>query len=350
MWRNAGFGRGVRPVEALAFLTGWVALMVALSPLLDEWSEQWQAAHMVQHELLMVVAAPLIAVGAPLVGILWAMPLRLRLAVVGVVQHTPLPGIWRTIDAPAVAFFLYGVALWIWHIPALYDAALEHEAVHIVQHLCFFGTAALFWWGIVHGRQGRLGYGAAVVYLFVTAVHSGVLGALLTVSPRVWYAPYLAHHPAALTPLEDQQLAGLVMWIPAGLAFAAGALFLFAGVAATVRPGVTFSIAAARAVYGYSMSTRACPRRRRAGAVVAARRRAGGRPIFLAAAVVRNRPAFLAPRRRYISCLRGLQRRVADACRRLRQSSLQHARHHQDDERHEPPRRHDVLDRRTAWP
>ena len=228
LWRNAGFGRGVRPVEALAFLTGWVALMVALSPLLDEWSEQWQAAHMVQHELLMVVAAPLIAVGAPLVGILWALPLRLRLAVVGAVQHTPLPGIWRTIAPPAVAFFLYGVTLWIWHIPALYDAALEHEAVHIVQHLCFFGTAVFFWWGIVHGRQGRLGYGAAVVYLFVTAVHSGVLGALLTVSPRVWYAPYLAHHPAALTPLEDQQLAGLVMWIPAGLAFAAGALFLFA--------------------------------------------------------------------------------------------------------------------------
>ena len=128
----------------------------------------------------------------------------------------------------ALAFILYGLALWIWHIPALYDAALEHEVVHVVQHLCFFGTAALFWWGIVHGRQGRLGYGAAVVYLFVTAVHGGVLGALLTVSPRVWYVPYLVQHPAGLTPLEDQQLAGLLMWIPPVLAFAAGALFLFA--------------------------------------------------------------------------------------------------------------------------
>ena len=76
-------------------------------------------------------------------------------------------------------------------MPALYDAALEHEAVHVVQHLCFFGTAALFWWGIAHGRHGRAGYGAAVVYVFATAVHGGVLGALLTVSPRVWYAPYL---------------------------------------------------------------------------------------------------------------------------------------------------------------
>jgi cytochrome c oxidase assembly factor CtaG len=229
LWRNAGYGRGVRPLEALAFATGWLALVMALSPLLDEWSEQWLAAHMVQHELLMIVAAPLVAIGAPLVGILWAMPSPFRHTAVGAVQRTPLPVLCRVLTAPASAFVLYGVALWIWHVPTLYDAALEHEAVHIVQHLCFFGTAALFWWGIVHGRQGRTGYGAAVVYLFVTAVHGGVLGALMTVAPRVWYAPYLVHHPAGLTPLEDQQLAGLLMWVPAGLAFAAGALLLFAG-------------------------------------------------------------------------------------------------------------------------
>jgi putative membrane protein len=229
LWRHAGYGRGIRPLEALAFATGWLTLAIALSPPLDEWSETWLAAHMVQHELLMVVAAPLIALGAPLPGMLWAMPFRVRHTFVAAVQRTPLPLVWRAVTSPASAFLLYGLALWIWHVPALYDEALEHEAVHVVQHLCFFGTAALFWWGIAHGRQGRTGYGAAVVYLFVTAVHGGVLGALLTVSPRVWYAPYLAHHPSGLTPLEDQQLAGLLMWVPAGLAFAAGALFLFAG-------------------------------------------------------------------------------------------------------------------------
>jgi cytochrome c oxidase assembly factor CtaG len=183
---------------------------------------------MVQHELLMVVAAPLFAVGAPLIGILWAMPSGLRHTLVDTIQRTPLPLVWRTLTAPATAFILYGLALWIWHVPALYDDALEHEAVHAIQHLCFFGTAALFWWGMVHGPQGRIGYGAAVVYLFVTALHGGVLGALLTVSPRVWYAPYLTHQPAGLSPLEDQQLAGLLMWVPGGLAFVAGALFLLA--------------------------------------------------------------------------------------------------------------------------
>jgi len=161
LWRNAGYGRGVRPLEALAFATGWLALVMALSPPLDEWSERWLAAHMVQHELLMIIAAPLIAIGAPLVGILWAMPSPLRHTVVSAVQRTPLPVLWRAFTAPVSAFVLYGLALWIWHVPTLYDAALEHEAVHIVQHLCFFGTAALFWWGIVHGRQGRTGYGAA---------------------------------------------------------------------------------------------------------------------------------------------------------------------------------------------
>jgi hypothetical protein len=97
-----------------------------------------------------------------------------------------------------------------------------------VQHISFFGTAALFWWGIAHGRYGRIAYGAAVVYVFATAVHSGVLGALLTFSPRVWYAPYLTSHASGLTPLEDQQLAGLLMWVPAGLIFAMGGLGFFA--------------------------------------------------------------------------------------------------------------------------
>jgi putative membrane protein len=228
LWQNAGYGRGVRPLEALAFAAGWLALVIALSPPLDEWSDRSLAAHMVQHELLMIVAAPLFAVGAPLVGILWAMPSGFRHTLVGTVQRTPIPALWQVLGAPPTAFVLYGLALWIWHVPALYDAALEHEPVHIIEHLCFFGTAALFWWGIVHGRRGRMGYGAAVMYLFVTAVHSGALGALLTVSPRVWYAPYLVHHPGGLTPLEDQQLAGLLMWVPAGIALAAGALLLFA--------------------------------------------------------------------------------------------------------------------------
>jgi putative membrane protein len=228
-WRRGGYGRGIRPFEALAFACGWLALVVALSPPIDEWSETWLVAHMVQHELLMAIAAPLVAMSAPLIAFLWAMPGPLRRRVLEAVRRPSIAASWSALTAPLTVFLLHGVALWVWHMPALYDAALEHEAIHVVQHLCFFGAAALFWWGIAHGRYGRVGYGAAVVYVFATAVHGGVLGALLTLSPQVWYAPYAAGHPAGrLTALEDQQLAGLLMWVPAGLIFAAGGLAFFA--------------------------------------------------------------------------------------------------------------------------
>jgi putative membrane protein len=229
LWRGAGVGRGIRPFEALAFAAGWLALFVALTPPLDEWSDTWLVAHMVQHELLMVVAAPLVAMSAPLIAVLWALPANARQRAIDAVRRRPLTATWAALTAPLSVFLFHALALWIWHLPALYDYALEHEGVHAVQHLCFFGTAALFWWGIAHGRYGRVGYGAAVLYVFATAVHGGVLGALLTFSPRIWYAPYTIDHPAGLTPLEDQQLAGLLMWVPAGLAFALGGLILFAG-------------------------------------------------------------------------------------------------------------------------
>src|SRR3954469_1326617 len=228
LWRHAGYGRGIRRFDVLAFSIGGFAIAVALSPPVDEWSDDWLMAHMIQHELLMVIAAPLIAISSPMVAALWAMPSSGRRRVVEVVSGGALSRVWARLTSPMSAFVLYAVALWIWHLPALYDAALEHEPIHVIEHACFFGTAALFWWGIAHGEYGRVGYGAAVVYVFATAVHSGVLGALFTFAPRVWYAPYLINHPSGLTPLEDQQLAGLLMWVPASLIFAAGGLVLFA--------------------------------------------------------------------------------------------------------------------------
>jgi hypothetical protein len=184
---------------------------------------------MAQHELLMVVAAPLMALSAPLVALLWALPADLRRRVIAGATRRPIAAAWGALTAPPVAWLLHAVALWVWHLPALYGAALEHEAVHAVQHLCFFGTAALFWWGLVHGRYGPLGYGAAVLYLFATGLHSGVLGALLGFSPYIWYPAYAATSEAwGLTPLEDQQLAGFLMWVPAGLVFALAGLGFFA--------------------------------------------------------------------------------------------------------------------------
>lgn len=228
VWRHAGVGRGVTRLQAAAFASGWIVLIGALSGPMDDLSDRWLAAHMAQHELLIVVAAPLIAFSAPLIAALWALPAAARSGVAARGRSPVVATVWAALSAPLTVFVLHGAALWVWHAPPLYDLALASEGVHALEHVCFFGTAALFWWGIAHGRYGRAGYGAAVVYVFATAAHSGVLGALLTVSPRVWYAPYLVAHASGVTPLEDQQLAGLLMWVPAGVVFVAAGLVLFA--------------------------------------------------------------------------------------------------------------------------
>jgi putative membrane protein len=228
IWRQAGVGHGITRVQAASFALGWLTLLVALI-VLDELSERLFFAHMAQHELLIVVAAPLSALAGPYLAALWALPPGARRRVAAATRRPWISSVMALGSAPAVIWLLHAVALWVWHVPYLYDAALSHEWVHGLEHLSFFGTAALFWWGLAHGRYGRAGYGAAVIYVFATAVQSGVLGALLTFAPNVWYPAYDTSAAArfGFTPLEDQQLAGLLMWVPAGIVFIAGGLYFF---------------------------------------------------------------------------------------------------------------------------
>jgi len=228
LWRQAGYGRGVRPHQVAAFAVGWCALAVALSPPMAAWSNAWLSAHMVQHELLMVVAAPLIAMSAPMVVFLWALPHGMRREL-GAGVYRRGPGFaWRALTAPPVVFVLHAAALWVWHVPRFYEGALRHETLHFAEHLSYFVTAALFWWGLAYGSYGRAGYGAAALYVFATTVHSGLLGALFTLAPQVLYGWYQVDHPGGLSALEDQQLAGLLMWVPGGLILAGGGLGFFA--------------------------------------------------------------------------------------------------------------------------
>lgn len=227
VWRRVGVGRAVRWWEALAFWIGWLVLLAALSPFLHDLSQISFAAHMTQHELLMLVAAPLVVLGRPLVAALWLVPDRWQRHISTV--RRPVLRTWRRLTAPLTVLLLHGVVVWAWHVPALFEAALHSESVHAVQHLSFFVTAALFWWALVHGRYGRLGYGVAVIFVFLTAVHTSLLGALLTFAPQTWYATYESSaHLHGLTALEDQQLAGLLMWVPSGAVFMVCGLALFA--------------------------------------------------------------------------------------------------------------------------
>jgi len=238
LWRAGGYGHGIRPFEAVAFGCGWLALLAALLPPLDVWSDKWLAAHMVQQELLMVIAAPLLVMSSPMMAFLSALPSKTRRRAVTTIRRRMAIG-WTALTSPLSVFLLYGLTLWmwfllyglmlwVWQLPALSDHVVWQQDVKLLQHLSFFGTAALFWWGIAHQRYGRLGHAAAAVFVLATTVHSGLLGALLTFSTRVWYAPYEGNHLAGLRLLEDQQLTGLLVWIPLSVILVVGGLSLLA--------------------------------------------------------------------------------------------------------------------------
>lgn len=227
--RMTARGAVQRRRERVAFACGWSALVASVLPPIDSLAVQLFSAHMAQHELMMLVGAPLVIAGRPLSTCLWGVPNRLRPAAASALQARPTSRVWRIATAPLVAWALHGIAIWVWHLPALYDAAVESEGIHALQHAMFVGTSALFWWGLLYGRYGRAGYGAAVFYVFTTVVHTGILGAAVTFAGVPLYPVYAAPASArGIDLLADQQLAGLIMWIPAGIVLTLLGIALFA--------------------------------------------------------------------------------------------------------------------------
>ena len=215
--------------QMASFWIGWLSLVLALNSPLHKMGEVLFSAHMTQHEILMVIAAPLIVFSKPLIASLFALPESWRVGL-GAAAKTPVfSSAWNWISGPLTVWLLHGLTIWVWHIPSLYQATLDNESIHALQHICFFGTALLFWWTLIHGRYGRLGYGVAFLYVFTTALHTSILGALMTFTQRVWYPLYDGRTmPWHLSPLEDQQLGGLIMWITSGVIFLVVGLAMFA--------------------------------------------------------------------------------------------------------------------------
>jgi putative membrane protein len=216
--------------QAACFAAGLATVVLALLSPLDTLAHGLFVAHMAQHMLLVMVAAPLLVLGAP------GLPLAVSLAPdwrrrLGRLRHRPaVHGARDLLTRPLVAWAVHVGTLWAWHMPGPYQAALGNDLVHAVEHASFLATAVLFWW-VVLSRQGRrrLAPGFAVLYLFAAALQGSALGALLTLAPAPLYPLQAASAPAwGPAPLADQQLAGLVMWVPADLVYlgAAGALFM----------------------------------------------------------------------------------------------------------------------------
>lgn len=223
--------------RAIAFGVGWLTLIVALVSPLDALSETLFSAHMIQHLLLMLIAPPLLVISRPLPVLLWALPRPARLQLAG--WRGPLAWlrqIWGLLTQPLVALAAYTASLWVWHAPVLYESALRHDAIHALEHACFFGASMLLWWAVLQPKAGQRGYGMSILILLISAIQGSILGVLLTFSNVLWYPSYaLFTQGWGMTPLDDQRMAGLIMWIPPGVLYLGAVAALFVAWLAAVE-------------------------------------------------------------------------------------------------------------------
>ena len=223
LWRRAGRGRVVSVPRAWCFAGAVAATALALFSPIDTVGAALFSVHMVQHLLLMMVAAPLLVLGDPMMACLWALPVHARRAIGAWWRRsTELRALWATLTRPAIAWTAHVTVLWLWHAPALYERALLDERLHVVEHTTFFVTALLFWWPLLRSHGRRMRAPVAIAYLFAATLQGTILGAVITLARHPWYTVhYATTQPWGLSPLEDQQLAGLIMWVPAGLIYLA---------------------------------------------------------------------------------------------------------------------------------
>jgi putative membrane protein len=223
-WRRLS-KRASAPVRPALFLSGWLVLTLALTSPLHEAGERSFTMHMIEHELIMLVASLFLAASGAGGVLAWGLPRPLRLALAGG-WKSPLQSLWRRLTEPVTATVVQGAVMWAWHAPILFDRALDSFGWHVAQHACFLASSLLFWWAMLHPR-GR-GYGVSAACLFATSLVGGALGALMSLSSSPWYADYAAMGMTGigLDPVDDQRLAGLIMWIPGGAFHGVAALLL----------------------------------------------------------------------------------------------------------------------------
>ena len=212
---SVGSERVVSRARVLAFGAGVAVLLIALASPLDPAGEVLFSAHMAQHLVLILLAAPLLVLGAPERVALWAFPLPIRRRIGG--WGHGCARVLGPLARPAPAVAMATAGLWTWHVPDLYDLAIEREGLHALEHMTFLVTALVFWWSLLRIRTLRADRdnGGRLLALFAMVLQGSLLGALITFAARPLYAAHRAIPEAwGLEPLVDQQLAGLLMWVP----------------------------------------------------------------------------------------------------------------------------------------
>ncbi len=239
LWQRAGIGHGLRPWQVLSFLGADLLSFIALVSPLSQLADQYFSLHMIQHMLLILPIPVLILESNVYLAYWWSLPHACAHRLGGWwAKIETLHAVWRILTQPWIAWSLFTLCFWIWHFPAFYQFALNHDPVHILEHSLFFVTAIIFFTPLIkRSTQPAKHYGTAILYSFVTMLQMSALGGLLTFSSQPWY-PYYAFSPNlwglsplwypgyafspnlwGLSPLQDQQLGGLIMWLPGGLVF-----------------------------------------------------------------------------------------------------------------------------------
>ncbi len=198
---------------------GLALLLVALASPIATYDTTLFTAHMIQHLLLTLVAAPLLALGAPITLLLRVASPRVRRRWILPVLHSRL---MRVVSFPVVTWIVFAAVMWFSHFSPLFDAALDNEAAHVFEHFLFLGAALLFWWPVVGADPSpwRLPHAARIGYLFLGMPQSSFLGLAIFSAPGVLYPHYATlERTWGPTPLADQQWAGGIMWVGGDLAF-----------------------------------------------------------------------------------------------------------------------------------
>lgn len=216
--------------RAPSFFGGLLLLFLALMSPLDAVADDLFSAHMLQHMLLLLVIPPLLVYGRPVITWLWAFDVGARGMIVRGWKRSKLEPAFAFLMRPLCVWVLLTAALCYWHLPGPYDAAVRHEWLHDLEHLSFLAFSLAFWTIVIepYGRRRALGYGATVVFVVSAGFVMGLIGAILTFATTPLYAVHLHTTQAyGLTPLEDQQLAGIIMWVPSNLVHVAALSVVF---------------------------------------------------------------------------------------------------------------------------
>jgi putative membrane protein len=248
--------RGRRRREA-SFYGGVLVVLAAVEPPFDTLADTSFAMHMAQHVLLLTVAPPLLVLGRPWPRLWLSFPLSTRRTVIRALvlgrRAAPLRLAARTLCRPPVALVVMSTSLVVWHLPALYGAAVRNEGVHVLEHTCFLGTSLLFWGPLLETPpvQARVDHLRRAVWFGLAALPGWVLAIVLAYASHPLYPVYasLSHRAFGLSALADQQIAAGVMWVPGSLAYTSAFIYF---VYRWLGPGVAEGGAASRQGAGAS--------------------------------------------------------------------------------------------------